>query len=229
MKSILGLLTLAGFLVGATSAGQQATTVQFSEIGQVFIRTARPTGGFPTILFTDAQRKVLLSVELGADDPLLFRITPEEGPGGMEDPILRYAMVNGPKPGSKAVLAVSMYTGGSDCEYKATVVGPQHGQLQSWLDKQVVTTNAEGGMYLGDLGKGRGYGFAVWNFLWESDGHSSPHRYSLDLYRFDPNDGKLKLIAKMETKRTYGRDTEALAEFGLRYPNLLRSFADFRC
>jgi hypothetical protein len=107
---VLGALTLTGVLFGATSLGQQPTAVEIPEIGQVLISTARPVGDFPTIIFSNVQRKVLLSVKLGADDPLLFQITPEEGPDGREDPVLRYSIVSGSKPGSKAVLAVSMYT-----------------------------------------------------------------------------------------------------------------------
>jgi hypothetical protein len=84
-------------------------------------------------------------------------------------------------------------------------------------------------MYLGDLGEDRGYGFAEWNFIWGQEGHVEPHHYMVKLFRFDPVAGTMVKIADLTTTRSYKTDDEALAEFGLRYPNLLRSIPDFGC
>jgi hypothetical protein len=41
-----------------------------------------------------------------------------------------------------------------------------------------------GGFYVGDLGSGRGQGIALWDAIWDSGAHYSPHRYSITFYRW---------------------------------------------
>ena len=213
--------------VAAASATQQPLVVDFPQLGSVSIRVTRPLNGFPTISFTNSNRQPLFTARVGAGNQI-FRINPEENRDGRENPILRYLIVDGPTMGSKAVFAVAMYGGGSDCEYQGTLIGAYKGQIRSWLPKQAFT-NAEGGMYVGDLGDKRGYGFAVWNFIWGSEGHADPHHFNVKLFRFDPSLGMMVKIADMNTTGTYRTDEEALAEFGMHYPNLLRSISDFVC
>jgi hypothetical protein len=216
----------AAVLVGA-SAAQEPRTLDFPKLGLVSISLTRPLNGFPTITFRNARGNVLYTTAIGAHNRI-FRINPEENRDGRENPVLRYSVVNGPGTDSKTVFAAAMYGGGSDCEYQGAVIGMWKGQLRSWLPKQAFT-NAEGGMYLGDLGQGRGYGFAVWNFIWGSEAHPDPHHYNVKLFRFDPATGEMVGIADLNTKGSYGTDGEALAEFGMHYSNLLRTIPDFGC
>jgi len=209
------------------SSRQQPQVINFPQVGSVSIRTTRPLNGFPTITFTTNNGQVLFTTRIGTDNSV-FRINPLENRDGRENPVLRYLIVDGPALGSKAVFAAAMYGGGSDCEYQGTLIGAHKGQLRSWLPKQAFT-NAEGGMYVGDLGDHRGYGFAVWNFIWGSEGHVDPHHFNVKLFRFDSSVGKMAEIADLNTTGTYRTDEEALAEFGMHYPNLLRSISDFDC
>jgi len=211
-------------------ATKSPAVVKFEQLGTVRIRTSYPINGFPTLIFTNTHGKVLLKTVVG--DDRLSRINPELNHDGTqspeENPILRFLVADGPAAKSKVVLAIAMLGGGSDCAYQGAVVGEYQGQLRSLLPKQVFT-NAEGGMYLGDLGGNRGYGFAVWNFIWGSEDHMHPHRYNVKLFRFDPAAGQMVKIADLNTKRKYDNDTDALAELGLHFPNLLRSISDFGC
>lgn len=209
------------------SAIRSHTVVQFAQLGPVSIKTSRHPNGFPTIIFTDARGRVLLTTAVGAGNRT-FRINPEENRDGRENPILRFSVFDGPVAKSNVVFAAAMYGGGSDCQYQGTVIGAADGHLRPLLPKQAFT-NAEGGMYLGDLGESRGYGFAEWNFIWGSESHVDPHRFNVKLYRFDPVAGSMVKIADLTTTRSYKTDTEALAEFGLHYPNLLGSIPDFGC
>lgn len=210
-----------------TSAAGSPAVVEFGQLGSVSIKTSRRANDFPTMIFTDARGGVLLTTAVGAGNRI-FRINPEENRDGRENPILRFSVVDGPATKSKVVFAAAMYGGGSDCEYQGTVIGATNGHLRPLLLDQAFT-NAEGGMYLGDLGENRGYGFAVWNFIWGSEAHVDPHHYNVKLFRFDPVAGQMVKIADLKTTRSYKTDTEALSEFGLHYPNLLRSIPDFGC
>jgi len=209
------------------SATESPTIVEFGQLGPVRINASRPANGFPTIIFADANGRVLLRAALGAGNGI-FRINPEENRDGRENPILRFSVIDGPSAKSKLILGVAMYRGGSDCEYQGTVIGETKGHLRALPPKQDFV-NAEGGMYLGDLGEDRGYGFAVWNFIWGSEGHADPHRFNVKLFRFDPTTGQMVKITDLRTTRSYNTDEDALAEFGLHFPNLLRSFPDFGC
>ncbi len=209
------------------SATVSPTIVEFAQLGTVGIQTSRHTNAYPRIIFTDAQGRILLTTAVGVGDPI-FRINPEENRNGRENPIIRFSVVDGPMARSKLVFAAVMYGGGSDCEYQGAVIGAINGHLRPLLPKHPFV-NAEGGMYLGDLGENRGYGFAEWNFIWGSEGHADPHRFNVKLYRFDPAAGSMVKIADLTTTRSYKNDDEALAEFGLHYPNLLRSIPDFGC
>jgi hypothetical protein len=227
VRTFLIGLALSGVALAGTPTAQQLRSVDFPQLSSVSIKTTRPLNGFPTIAFTNARGKVLFKTAIGADNHI-FRINPEENRDGRENPILRVSVIDGPEPESKAIFAAAMYGGGSDCEYQGTVIGARNGQLRSWLSTQAFT-NAEGGMYLGDLRQNRGYGFAVWNFIWGPESHVDPHRFNVKLFRFDLAAGEMVKIADLNTTRSYRTDEEALAEFGMHYPNLLRSIPDFGC
>ncbi len=122
-----------------------------------------------------------------------------------------------------------MSPGGSDCKYEGIVVGSVKGKL-SVLTPKPVETLAEGGIYLGDLGSGQGYGLAVWDFIWgPSESHLDPHRYKVTLYRYDRAHFRFVPLRRVESKKRHGSYDEALSELGLPYSNLLSSIPDLAC
>lgn len=202
------------------------TTVQLPGLGQVTIDTSAPVGGFPTLTIRDAAGKVLISKQVGADRSYGFRVLADED---ATKPLLRFAVFPGPSPDAKAILAVAMFAGGSDCGYEGIVLGDEDGRITNWTPTPVFT-NVEGGMYLGDLGGRRGYGLAVWGFIWgKGEAHFQAHRYKIDFYRFDSISGKMVKTEELTTKNKYETEDQALGEFGLHYANFLRSTRDFGC
>lgn len=227
VRTLFLSLVTAAMISKPGVAGDENRYLNLPGIGEVLIETSRPSNQLPTIRFRDAKRRLLLEGKIGTSDPSIFRVNPLENEGGRENPILRYAIIRdlGSTP---IVFAVSMYGGGSDCEYEAAAFGEHKGRLQPLFLTQPLV-NAEGGMFFGDLGLGRGRGFAVWNLIWGSEGHVAPHRYRLDLYRLDAASGKFTKIYGKVTHSAYATDSDALAELGVRYPNLLRSFPALSC
>jgi len=107
-----------------------------------------------------------------------------------------------------------------------TVVGVHKGAFRVLLQEKPELISAEGGMYLGDLGKKRGYGFAMWNMIWDQscEAHVDPHRYVVRLYRFDKKAGGMVKTADLKTRKKYLDGRGALhKEFGIDYTNLLQS------
>ena len=122
-----------------------------------------------------------------------------------------------------------MFVGGSDCGYGGIVRGDHAGQIEEWTQEPVFT-NVEGGMYLGELGGKRGYGLAVWGFIWGKDeAHFQAHRYSVASYQYDEQTAKMVKLEELITKGRYKSDEQALAEMRPHYPSFLRSTRDFRC
>jgi hypothetical protein len=223
------LYTIAWLLFATTLVKQQGT-VEFPVIGPVTIRASLPMNQFPVVSFFDRNGKLLLSQKLGTDNALLFRANPLENTDGGENPTVRFKQVPGPVPDQLAILSIAMFHGGSDCAYEGTLIGEHNDHLKSFFTKPV-GNNAEGGMYVGDLGDGKGYGFASWNFIWDmgTESHVDPHRYRVKLYRFDHNSGTMVLFFDRKTAKKYEDPQNALSEFGLKYEDILASLPDFTC
>ncbi len=229
MRAVLLSLAIASMAGNSSLADNRNGHANFPGIGEVFIQTSRPNNELPRLIFRNAQGRLLPKGSIGFSNPSIFRMNPLENSEGRKNPVLHYSVIRdlGLKP---IVFAISMYGGGSDCEYEAAAFGEHNRRLQPLFIKQPLV-NAEGGMFFGDLGLGRGVGFASWNFIWVlgSEGHADPHRYRLDLYRLNAHTGKFVKIAEKVTRAAYASDEEVLAELGVAYPNLLRSFPDLGC
>jgi hypothetical protein len=168
-----------------------------------------------------------LSFSIGKTEPDLFEMS-DSDVGGTHAPSVQTFLIKGPTPDLDVLLPVAMVTGGSDCGYEATVIGVTNGRPKQWLGSQAFV-NSQGGYYVGDLGNGRGYGFAAWNFRWEDGAHYGPHRYEVTLYRLIPGTGRAVRIVHLESKQKHNTDIKALHELGLNYKNLLRSDSSFGC
>ena len=57
------------------------------------------------------------------------------------------------------------------------------------------------GLFVGNLGRGRGYGLVTWSALWNGDGHYSPHPYEIVTYRW--RDGRFVGPTLRRTARKY--------------------------
>ncbi|WP_459696097.1 hypothetical protein [Acidisoma sp. C75] len=216
----------AALLMGAASAWAEHSMVGFPGIGPVKIRTIKAIGALPSVALATADGRVLLNATVGDTRSQYFRIS--RGPNGTLNPTVHYAVLPGPDASSRAVLAVAAAMGGSDCTYEAIVFGSEHGKLSLWTPK-TLETQAEGGMYVGELGGHHGYGLAVWNFIWGDEPHIAPHRYRVWLYHLKRGTMKFVPAGVFTTRRSYSSDTAALHELGLVFPNQIKTMPELSC
>ena len=216
----------ATLLFGSVAARAEHSEVDFPGIGTVTLRTIKAVGALPSVALAGPDGKVLLNATVGGTQSSFFRIS--KGPDGSLNPTVHYAVLAGPDPTSKAVLAVAAATGGSDCAYEAIVFGSDRGKLSLWTPK-TLDTQAEGGIYVGDLGGHRGYGLAVWNFIWGDEPHVAPHRYKVWLYRLNRLHMKFYPTETLTTRGHYADDATALRELHLDFPNLTKDIPNLSC
>jgi hypothetical protein len=220
-------LGLAGTLLfGAVAARAEHSQVDFPGIGLVTIRTIKAVGALPSVVLAAPDGAVLLNATVGGTQSNYFRIS--KSADGTLNPTVHYAVLPGPDATSRAVLAVAAATGGSDCAYEAIVFGSARGKLSLWTPK-TIDTLAEGGIYVGDLGGRRGYGMAVWNFIWGDEPHVAPHRYKVWLYHLNRSRMKFYPTETLTTHGHYADDAAALRELRLDFPNLTKSVPNLAC
>ena len=217
---------VAALSLGTVAAQAEHGQADFPGIGMVTIRTIKAVGSLPAVVLADAHGRVLLNATVGGTQSEYFRIS--QGSDGTLNPTVHYALLPGPDRTSRAVLAVAAATGGSDCAYEAIVFGSERGKLSLWTPK-TLDTLAEGGIYVGELGARRGYGLAVWNFIWGNEPHVAPHRYRVSLYHLNRRRMIFYPTATMTTRRRYSDDSSALRELGLTFPNLTKAIPDLTC
>lgn len=205
----------------------QRATTDFQGVGQVRVEAIEPVGKLPKLRIWEIQPgRLLFSTSVGTLNPHFYVIPAEKS---ATNPRLRFRVIEGMFPHSPLILAVAMSPGGSDCKYEGIVIGTVKGKL-SLMTPKPVETLAEGGIYLGDLGNGQGYGLAVWNFIWgPNESHLDPHRYKVALYRYDRTHSRFVQLRTVESKERHSSDEEALSELSLPYGNLLSNFPDFGC
>ena len=224
-RGILAFGLMAAVSLGAVTAYAEHSTVDFPGIGTVTLRTIKAIGALPSVALAGPDGKVLLNATVGGTKSEYFRIS--KGPDGTLNPTVHYAVLPGPNPSSRAVLAVAAAMGGSDCAYEAIVFGSNHGKLSLWTP-ETIDTMAEGGIYVGDLGGKRGYGMAVWNFIWGDEPHVAPHRYEVKLYKLNSR-MQFYRTATMTTHGHYADGTAALRELKLDFPNLATTLPKLSC
>jgi hypothetical protein len=229
-QSALLVLLLVGVAVSGTDKVQNAF-VDFKEIGEVQVEAEEPIGELPRLIFTDAQRgRQLTTVSVGNVDPVFF----PKLSAGDDYPKLRFRVLNVAKLPDPLVLAVGMMPGGSDCGYQPVVIASVGGHITSLLRKQITFTTQDA-IAFGDLGNGRGYGFAVINYLSRDDeAHYQQHYFTVEFFKWSERRGAFERVEKYTTKKK----TDAIGagiESGLPRDEiidrekLVEWFPDFRC
>jgi len=187
----------------------------------------RSRDGFAAFTFSDARGNLLYKRVESESDPKFSsydagtRRSAEAG----DAPRVGFRVVDGPTAGSKMVFLATL-TGGSGNFAYGTLVGVHKGALRVLLEKE---ETSKGGMYVGDLGKKRGLGFAAWWAVGDGKSNADPSSYAVRLYRFDQEAGQMMKIADLKTKNKYDDNRKALKELGLDYPNILQTIPTLRC
>jgi hypothetical protein len=200
---------------GTTKEVPQERLVKFPGIGSVSVRVIEADKKLPRLQFSDsASRKILLTVPVGTPDPdrqLVLRFK-ELSISGLPAPI---------------IIAMALDEGGSGCRFDAVAIGAVKGRLVL-LTQTPLQAGERGGIHLGKLGRGRGSGIAVWNFIWgDGESHADPHRYEVTFFPWSA--GKVRFVkgGKLRTRSRHERGEAALSELQLLFVNLLLpDFAD---
>lgn len=198
---------------------KQEEVVTFARAGRVRVRAVEVPRGLPRLEFASAATgRGLLSLPVGTSDARSFRIEPWETP---MNPLVRFVVMSAPGLPGPLVVAVAVKPGGTDHGFETSVVGEVGGRLKVLTNAPLVN-NIQGGVFVGDLGGGRGPGVAAWNFIWEEEAHYGAHRYEVRLLAFDARRGAFRSARPLRTKAKHASASDALAELGLpRYANLL--------
>ena len=207
----------------------QQSVVDFPEIGQVTIRTLRSRDGFAAFTFSDARGNLLYKRVESERDPKFssYDAAARRSAEVCYPPRMGFRVVDGPTAGSKMVFLATRNCGSGNFAY-GTLVGVHKGALRVLLEN---AETSKGGMYVGDLGKKRGWGFAAWSVVMGDDDKSNAEasRLVVELYRFDQEAGQMVKIAGLKTKNKYGDNRKAPKELGMDYPDVLQTIPTLRC
>jgi hypothetical protein len=208
---------------------RQEEVVSFARAGRVRVRAVEVPRTRPRLEFiAEKTGRRLLSLSVGASDARAYRIESYATP---MNPLVRFKVLEAAGLPGPLVFAVAVKPGGTDHGFETNLVAETGGRLKV-LNSAPLTNNIQGGVFVGDLGAGRGPGVAVWNFLWEEEAHYGAHRYEVRLLPFDARAASFRRGGRLRTKGKHANGRDALAELGLpRYANLLDempSIAEYR-
>ncbi len=203
----------------------QEEIVHFPRAGRVNVRAVEALGRQPRLEFlSETTARRLQVITLGTSAPETYR--PLDEPGvSLIDPFLRFMPLNVEGFPAPLVLAVAVRPGGSDHGFETTIIA-ERGAAFRVLTPEPLLTPIQGGVFVGDLGGGRGPGVAVWSFIWGDDeAHYAGHRYEVKLYPFDARRGVFRRATVQRSKQKHRSGEDALEELKLpRYTNLLENF-----
>lgn len=204
----------------------QTLVVRFPRLGLVCVRAVENFGERVRVEFADYETGQVIA-HFPAEGAESFFFTPRPGVT-FTNPFLRLKVLRPEGLPQPLVLAVAVTPGGSGCGFNAIVIGEVGGRLKRLTREPLMTSN-QGGLFVGDLGGGRGLGAAAWDYIWDfdSEGHYSAHRYEIKLYPFDPRRREFRWGGALRSRRKHGGHGDgALAEFGLKYVDLLQDIHD---
>ena len=198
---------------------RQEEVVSFPRAGRVRVRAVEAPRTRPRLEFLSEETgRRLLSVRVGASDARAYRIESYATP---MNPLVRFKVLETAGVPGPLVFAVAVKPGGTDHGFETNIIAEAGGRLKA-LNPAPLTNNIQGGVFVGDLGAGRGPGVAVWNFLWGDEAHYGAHRYEVRLLPFDARTASFGRGRQLRTKGKHANGRDALAELGLpRYANLL--------
>lgn len=144
------------------------------------------------------------------------------------DPKIRLKVINIEGVPSPLIHMVIVKPGGSDYFFWSALFGEVNGKIKL-LTPATTTFTWEGGVQIGDLGKGNGTGVAVWNSIWDDgEGHYGEHIYEVDFYNFNKKLGKFIKSKQVKTKQKHETPAKALESLGLSfYKDAVRDFPEF--
>jgi hypothetical protein len=118
------------------------------------------------------------------------------------------------KLGKQPILILTTFEpGGSGCGYEQIILAygttADAGGVRVVSPMRLTHSNMDG-VYVGNLGHGKGPGLVLWTALWEGGTHYQPHRYSVTIYRW--RGGKFTGPSVKVTKRKLSPSPDDVAE-----------------
>jgi hypothetical protein len=118
--------------------------------------------------------------------------------------------------------------GGSDYGFWSALFGEVGGKIKL-LTPPTTSFSWEGGIHLGELGKGNGVGIGLWNSIWgDGESHYGDHYYQVEFFNFNQKLGKFVKTKTIKTKTKQESPAKALESLGLSFfHDRFRDFPEF--
>ncbi len=144
------------------------------------------------------------------------------------DPLARFKVIEIEGVPSPVIHLAMVQPGGSDHGFWSALFGEVNGKIKL-LTPITTRFSWEGGVQIGNLGKGNGTGIAVWNSIWDDgESHYGAHIYQVDFYNFNKKLGKFVKTKQIKTKQKQEGPAKALESLGLGfYKDAFRDFLGF--
>lgn len=144
------------------------------------------------------------------------------------DPKARFKVIAVEGVPSPVIHLAMVQPGGSDHGFWSALFGEINGKIKL-LTPVTTRFSIEGGIHIGELGKGKGTGIAVWNSIWgDGESHYGEHIYEVDFYNFNRKLGKFVKTGQIKTKQKQEGSVKALESLGLGfYKDAFRDFPEF--
>ena len=144
------------------------------------------------------------------------------------DPKVKFRVIEIEGVPSPVIHLVIVQPGGTDYGFWSALFAEINGKIKL-LTPNTTRFSWEGGVQIGDLGKGNGTGVAVWNSIWgDGESHYGEHIYQVDFYNFNKKLGKFVKTKTVKTKQKQENPTKALESLGLGfYKDAVRDFPEF--
>lgn len=199
--------------------------ISFPQNGSLIVQVVEEIGKpFSLKFVSEETEKVVANLVL--KDP--YNIYIREYFYSAVDPKVRFRMIEMEGLPSPLIHLVMVKPGGSDYGFWSILIGEINGKIQV-LTPQTIRFSWEGGVQIGELGKGNGTGVAIWNSIWgDGEAHYAEHHYQVEFYNFNKKNGKFVKTKKVVTKQKHETPAKALESLGLGfYKDAVRDFPEF--
>jgi len=204
---------------------QEAANVEPMRVAQREV-VRMPGVGLVRVTAYEGDEETLLVFEDAATGEKLESFTTASGSHG---PTLRFTLVHADGLPDPMVVGLAVSPGGSDSDWGATAFAAVGGELRRVTGFEALRAGDRGGFYFGDLGGGLGPGAAVWNDVWDLDyeGHPSPHRYEVKLYKWSRARKRFEWHRVFRTRGKFDSGEAALSSVGLYFTDVRLGVRDF--
>jgi hypothetical protein len=195
-----------------------SATVRFPSNGDVSIEAAVKQGSYPRLIFRSRKNaQPLLEAEIGSGSDWKEPVTTRSQPDWVLEK-LGFIVIHRPGLPDPTVVALAMYPGGSDCRYRAALLGEVGGQLRE-LTPSLPDHYTRGGDLLAKDAKGD-WTLNVYSERYQvNDVHvNGPSRMAVFSYVYDRSLGKFVEAGHRESRDGGPSETD---------PNLVLLFGDF--